>query len=254
MSTTWDSLCEALLIAMDCANYPLYLHCNQGRHRTGCVIACLRKIQRWSIEDIITEYKTYAYPKARSGDIELIKAFEPSCVYDYAVANGYLKDQPYMRRMDSGVTNIDMLAEALSSYGPSDDLGVDISGISGISNTSMASNASNASVMSDTDDGLEIGMTVDDTESPEALRACVQDPAVMELSTSTDVNDDIEMAEAAVDVAKASTLHLQNQNGVPQESKADLTDRAEAIMAPVKSTPASFLQVAGAPQVNTEPA
>ncbi|EMC97567.1 hypothetical protein BAUCODRAFT_53222, partial [Baudoinia panamericana UAMH 10762] len=81
VSTTWDSLCAALLLVMDSANYPMYIHCNQGRHRTGCVLACLRKIQRWPIEDILAEYEAYANPKVRTGDVDLIRAFDPEAVF-----------------------------------------------------------------------------------------------------------------------------------------------------------------------------
>ncbi|KAI6806382.1 hypothetical protein KC332_g4252 [Hortaea werneckii] len=130
--TTWDSLCEALLLVLDSANYPLYLHCNQGRHRTGCVIACLRKIQRWPLDAVLAEYRVYASPKARDGDIELIKAFDPDVVFDYAKARGYLDPSPrkqgqqhhhhqqggfFMKRMDSTIADIDALAEALASHG-----------------------------------------------------------------------------------------------------------------------------------------
>jgi len=114
IKTTWDSLCEALLILMDAANYPLYIHCNQGRHRTGCVVACLRKIQRWPIEDVLAEYEAYSSPKMRTGDEDLIRAFDPDVVFDYAQMHGYLTDRPFMRRMDSSIVNIDGLAEAMS--------------------------------------------------------------------------------------------------------------------------------------------
>lgn len=146
IKTTWDSLCEALLIIMDCSNYPMYLHCNQGRHRTGCVVACLRKIQRWHIDDIIDEYRAYASPKAREGDIDLIRAFDPEAVFDYAKSRGYLDDQPFMKRMDSAIGDIDALAEALSSKEASYEMcDIDISG------------ASTASTFSD--DGIEMRMS-----------------------------------------------------------------------------------------------
>ncbi|KAK5114974.1 hypothetical protein LTR85_010012 [Meristemomyces frigidus] len=143
IKTTWDSLCEALLIVMDCANYPLYIHCNQGRHRTGCVVACFRKIQRWPIEDILAEYRAYANPKAREGDIDLIRAFDPEAVFEYAKCHGYLDDRPFMKRMDSAIGNIDALAEALSSRD-----GEDIGHISGLSDASTFS-----------DDGIEMRMS-----------------------------------------------------------------------------------------------
>lgn len=125
---------------MDCANYPLYIHCNQGRHRTGCVTACFRKIQRWPIEDILAEYRTYANPKAREADIDLIRAFDPEAVFEYAKFHGYLDDKPFMKRMDSAIGNIDALAEALSSRD-----GEDIGHISGLSDASTFS-----------DDGIEM--------------------------------------------------------------------------------------------------
>ncbi|EME38570.1 hypothetical protein DOTSEDRAFT_75925 [Dothistroma septosporum NZE10] len=82
-----DSLCQALLIVLNPVNHPVYIHCNQGRHRTGCIVACLRKIQQWPIEEILTEYNTYAHPKPRKEDLAFIKAFDPSIVYEYAKSN-----------------------------------------------------------------------------------------------------------------------------------------------------------------------
>ena len=116
VDTTLDSLCEALLFVLDSSNFPVYIHCNQGKHRTGCVVACLRKIQRWPIEEIIREYVDYAWPKARDGDISLIKSFDPNVVFEYATRHGYLDgSQPRVRRLDSGITNIDAFVSALAS-------------------------------------------------------------------------------------------------------------------------------------------
>lgn len=165
---------------MDSANYPLYIHCNQGRHRTGCVVACLRKIQRWPIEDILTEYKTYADPKARPGDIRLIRAFDPDAVFDYAKSHGYLDDRPFMKRMDSGIANIDALAEAL--LGNSDD--VDFSGVS------------NASTFSD--DGIEMRLS-----GAEELK---HDGFEGERTLSEGANTTLEGATATVD---SSESHAQ---------------------------------------------
>ncbi|KAI7515039.1 hypothetical protein KC347_g204 [Hortaea werneckii] len=134
VQTSRDSLCEALLLLLDRANYPLYLHCNQGRHRTGCVVACLRKIQRWPIEDVLDEYRVYASPKVREGDVELIRRFEPEWVFQFAKETGYFDQRLggkrdrrghdhqsagsgfFMKRMDSSlIADIDALAEALGS-------------------------------------------------------------------------------------------------------------------------------------------
>ena len=45
-----DMVIEALQMILDTRNYPLYVCCNLGRHRTGTVIGCLRKLQvRWTV-------------------------------------------------------------------------------------------------------------------------------------------------------------------------------------------------------------
>lgn len=55
---------DAVLSAMshilnpDCA--PLYVMCSQGRYRTGTVIGCLRKLQRWSLASVFEEYRRHA--------------------------------------------------------------------------------------------------------------------------------------------------------------------------------------------------
>lgn len=121
ISITHDSMCAALLFLMDSSNWPLYIHCNQGKHRTGCVIACLQKVWRQPLEDVLWEYGTYARSKQRDADIEFITNFNPDSVFAYAKANGFL-EQPRMKRMDSMVADIDSLAEALAS-GAVDDEG-----------------------------------------------------------------------------------------------------------------------------------
>ncbi|KAK0263228.1 hypothetical protein B0A54_00592 [Friedmanniomyces endolithicus] len=151
VKTTWDSLCEALLIVMDSARYPLLIHCNQGKHRTGCIIACLRKIQHWPIDDVIAEYQAYANPKARPGDIDLIRAFDPEAVFEYAKHQGRLDDRPFMRRTDSVIANIDALADALAGKPPyCDDIDVSI--------------ASNASTFSD--DSFETTLPIHNPPPP----------------------------------------------------------------------------------------
>lgn len=107
---------------MDSANHPVYVHCNQGKHRTGCVIACLRKVQGWKLEDIINEYNTYSGAKSRAGDRALIKSFDPAIVYHYAKANGHLNGffpdcdrRGERQRHDSAVTDIHTLRVALEA-------------------------------------------------------------------------------------------------------------------------------------------
>lgn len=115
VKTTNESLCEALLVVLDTSNYPLYIHCNQGRHRTGCVIACLRKIQKWPLEDVLAEYSAYAYPKARTGDIDLITNFDPDCLLEHVKVNGDLQTHSKLSPVGSHIKTVDDLVEALAS-------------------------------------------------------------------------------------------------------------------------------------------
>ncbi|KAI5860452.1 tyrosine phosphatase family-domain-containing protein [Durotheca rogersii] len=61
-------------------NYPLLVHCNHGRHRTGCVIGVLRKTQDWDLPSIIQEYTKFAEPKARETDVEYIADFKTTTI------------------------------------------------------------------------------------------------------------------------------------------------------------------------------
>jgi tyrosine-protein phosphatase SIW14 len=64
-----------LQLVLDQRNYPLLIHCNHGRHRTGCVVAAVRKFSGWDDTPIIDEYKAYAEPKVRDCDLDYISAF-----------------------------------------------------------------------------------------------------------------------------------------------------------------------------------
>jgi tyrosine-protein phosphatase SIW14 len=145
VKTTVDSICEALLVVLDAANYPLYIHCNQGRHRTGCVIACMRKVQGWPIEAIIAEYEAYANPKARPGDIEFIRnVFQPESILDYAKHNGQFERRPsLMSLLHAGLLDVEKFVRVMGStdgVAPSNaslksdiskpDSGIDLSGAS----------------------------------------------------------------------------------------------------------------------------
>ena len=69
---------DILSIVLDKDNYPLMLHCNHGKHRTGCVVAVVRKVSGWETSNVLDEYKTYAEPKARECDLDYIRAFQIS--------------------------------------------------------------------------------------------------------------------------------------------------------------------------------
>ncbi|KAK5171271.1 tyrosine-protein phosphatase siw14 [Saxophila tyrrhenica] len=156
VSTTVDSICEALLFVMDSSNHPLYIHCNQGKHRTGCIVACLRKVQRMPIEDIIAEYRVYSEPKARPGDIAFIESFDPESVFSYAKTHGYL-DGPSQRlkRLDSNVTNVDTLAAALSAGAMAGEVAEEVLYGSSVSPTSTTSDEAMEITLCDSNSSTE---------------------------------------------------------------------------------------------------
>jgi tyrosine-protein phosphatase SIW14 len=63
---------------LDRRNYPLMLHCNHGKHRTGCVVGVMRKLAGWDVGRTVDEYRSFAEPKIREVDVAYISAFEAS--------------------------------------------------------------------------------------------------------------------------------------------------------------------------------
>lgn len=82
----WDSLNEttikrALEIIVNRQNYPLLACCGMGRHRTGTVIGCLRRLQGWNLASVSEEYRRFT--GARGGRILvelLIEGFDINSV------------------------------------------------------------------------------------------------------------------------------------------------------------------------------
>lgn len=119
--TTLDSLCEAILFLLNPANHPVYIHCNRGKHRTGCVVACLRKCQSWPIDEVLAEYETYAGDKARPEDKKLIRSFDPAVVFKYAQSESLLESWPGIQRKDSVLTSSPTNVFDLASWIPAHD-------------------------------------------------------------------------------------------------------------------------------------
>ncbi|KAM5343147.1 hypothetical protein ACJ41O_014113 [Fusarium nematophilum] len=67
-----------LSIVLNKENYPLLIHCNHGKHRTGCVVGVVRKVAGWDAQSVVAEYKSYAEPKSRECDVEYLSAFQVS--------------------------------------------------------------------------------------------------------------------------------------------------------------------------------
>ncbi|XP_052180512.1 tyrosine-protein phosphatase DSP1-like isoform X2 [Diospyros lotus] len=69
---------EALKVILDVNNRPLLIHCKRGKHRTGCVVGCLRKTQRWCLSSIFEEYQRFAADKTRVSDQTFMELFDIS--------------------------------------------------------------------------------------------------------------------------------------------------------------------------------
>ncbi|KAJ8328113.1 tyrosine-protein phosphatase siw14 [Batrachochytrium dendrobatidis] len=73
-------IADALLKVLDEKNQPILLHCNKGKHRVGCLIGCLRKLQKWSMASIFDEYRRFAGTKTHIADQEFIEVFDSNTV------------------------------------------------------------------------------------------------------------------------------------------------------------------------------
>jgi tyrosine-protein phosphatase OCA1 len=71
---------RALEVIMSPSNYPLHIMCHLGRHRTGTVVGCLRKVQQWNLTSIFEEYRRYAGTKVRLQNEQFIELFDTDLV------------------------------------------------------------------------------------------------------------------------------------------------------------------------------
>ncbi|GME67189.1 hypothetical protein B5S28_g1550 [[Candida] boidinii] len=83
---SWDGLSEssikqALEIISDKRNHPLLVCCGMGRHRTGTVIGCLRKLQGWNLASVSEEYRRFTGIRGGRILVELlIEAFDVNSI------------------------------------------------------------------------------------------------------------------------------------------------------------------------------
>ncbi|CAI5758991.1 unnamed protein product [Candida verbasci] len=98
LQNPWDSLTDstirkALQIIVQKKNYPILISCGMGRHRTGTVIGCLRRLQGWNLASVSEEYRRFT--GARGGRILvelLIEGFDINSVeIDLEKAPDWLK-------------------------------------------------------------------------------------------------------------------------------------------------------------------
>ena len=80
-----DSIMDALKVLIDVRNHPILVHCKRGKHRTGCLVGCLRKLQNWCLSSVFEEYQRFAGAKSRTMDLAFIEMFDvlslSQCLY-----------------------------------------------------------------------------------------------------------------------------------------------------------------------------
>ncbi|KAF2155555.1 hypothetical protein K461DRAFT_265102 [Myriangium duriaei CBS 260.36] len=71
-----ENIEEIIDLLLNPANWPLLIHCNQGKHRTGCVVACLERVLNIPLYNALEHYHHYAAPKEREVDNTFISGFD----------------------------------------------------------------------------------------------------------------------------------------------------------------------------------
>jgi len=71
---------EALQIVLDVTKHPILIACTSGIHQTGTLVGCLRRLQRWSLNSIVDEYRSFAGLKARYVNEQFIELFDVDLV------------------------------------------------------------------------------------------------------------------------------------------------------------------------------
>ncbi|KFA70324.1 hypothetical protein S40285_01761 [Stachybotrys chlorohalonatus IBT 40285] len=77
-----ETMKAILRLVGDQRNHPLLMHCNHGKHRTGCVVAAMRKVSGWNLRKALDEYESYAAPKIRECDVAYITEFQAALYAD----------------------------------------------------------------------------------------------------------------------------------------------------------------------------
>jgi protein tyrosine/serine phosphatase len=81
---------KVLKLILDPTNHPILVHCNKGKHRTGCIMACFRKVTGWSLDAYLAEYEKYSKPKSRELDKVFITRFDASTLKPLALERGFV--------------------------------------------------------------------------------------------------------------------------------------------------------------------
>lgn len=77
---------EALQIVLNTNYHPVVIMCSMGVHLTGTVVACLRRLQHWSLTSILEEYRSFtgSHPWKSQGyryfNEQFVELFDPDLI------------------------------------------------------------------------------------------------------------------------------------------------------------------------------
>lgn len=75
------SLITALELILNKQSFPILIHSNKGKHRTGVLVGLMRKIlQGWCMSGVFEEYEKFAMGKSEF-DLEFIEIWQPELRY-----------------------------------------------------------------------------------------------------------------------------------------------------------------------------
>ncbi|TLD23803.1 hypothetical protein PspLS_06516 [Pyricularia sp. CBS 133598] len=109
-SISLGTMQSILNVVLNPKNHPLLVHCNHGKHRTGCVAGVVRKVTGWETDAIIDEYRKFADPKERECDIDYITMFD---IADAKLSNMFARKPLYAQVGPIGMAMLTILALAL---------------------------------------------------------------------------------------------------------------------------------------------
>eukprot|EP01101_Sappina_pedata_P009070 TRINITY_DN5173_c0_g1_i1.p1 TRINITY_DN5173_c0_g1~~TRINITY_DN5173_c0_g1_i1.p1 ORF type:complete len:250 (-),score=69.79 TRINITY_DN5173_c0_g1_i1:25-774(-) len=66
---------DALEIILDTANFPVLVVCRLGKHPSGTIVGCLRRLQGWNLTSIFAEYRRFTDDKAHILNEQFIENF-----------------------------------------------------------------------------------------------------------------------------------------------------------------------------------
>ncbi|XP_009595600.1 inositol diphosphatase DSP5 [Nicotiana tabacum] len=101
-----NAITEALKVLIDVRNHPVLIHCKRGKHRTGCLVGCLRKLQNWCLSSVVEEYKHFAGSKWRETDLRYLETYDVSCIKHCLESIIYRYYGSRMRRLLYGEENL----------------------------------------------------------------------------------------------------------------------------------------------------